>query len=326
MEMNLIILFFAIISDRIIGDPAWIWTRIPHPVIIFGKLISFFEKRLNRRDLMPLNLRIRGIISMFLLMIVVGSVGVGLHFLLRKLSFAGIFIETLIVTIFLAQKSLADHVQEVSVGLREGGLSKGRHAVSMIVGRDPEGLDEGGVARAAIESLAENASDGVVAPVFWYVVFGLPGLLLYKLVNTADSMIGHMNDRYIYYGWFAARFDDLLNLIPARLTGLLTVIAVLATRGFSHARNCLRVMWRDADKHRSPNAGWPESAYAAALGLALAGPRYYYGKLVASPTLNDVGRRDANADDISAALRLFWHSMSTMAVVIGVVTLVFYVV
>ncbi|MFK4823434.1 adenosylcobinamide-phosphate synthase CbiB [Paenochrobactrum sp. BZR 588] len=322
MEIKLIILFLAILLDRIIGDPAWMWARIPHPVMIFGKLISFFEKRLNHKDRMPQNLRLRGTLAMLFSILLVGGLTFGLQLLLRQLNLAGAIIETLIVMVFLAQKSLADHVQAVAIGLREGGLVKGRDKVSMIVGRDPQDLDEGGVSRAAIESLAENASDGVVAPVFWYLLLGLPGLLTYKLINTADSMIGHKNERYLYYGWFAARFDDLVNLIPARLTGLLIVLAVLVTRGLTSARNCFQVMWHDAGSHRSPNAGWPESAYAAALGLALAGPRHYYGQLVASPTLNEGGRRDAKADDIDAAVRLFWQTMSVMAVMVGITAFV----
>ncbi|GAA0601355.1 adenosylcobinamide-phosphate synthase CbiB [Paenochrobactrum glaciei] len=322
MELKLIILFFAVFLDRIIGDPAWMWARVPHPVMLFGKLISFFEKRLNHKGISPQRLRLRGTFSFIFLMLLVGALAFGVQLFLRETGLAGAVVEALIVMVFLAQKSLADHVQAVATGLREGGLAKGRYAVSMIVGRDPEGLDEGGVSRAAIESLAENASDGVVAPVFWYLVLGLPGLLVYKLVNTADSMIGHMNERYLYYGWFAARFDDLVNLIPARLTGFLTVIAVLVTRGLSQAKKCWHVMWRDAGSHRSPNAGWPESAFAAALGLALAGPRHYYGKLVASPTLNEGGRREANADDIAAAVTLFWHTMTVMGIAIGVAALV----
>lgn len=325
MEIKLIILFCAICLDRIIGDPAWIWAHIPHPVMIFGKLISAFEKRLNRAGLTPRNLRLRGMGAMLCLLMFVGGLAVGAQLLLRSFGMAGYIVEITIVTVFLAQKSLAEHVQAVAKALREDGLASGRYAVSMIVGRDPQALDEGGVSRAAIESLAENTSDGVVAPVFGYLIFGLPGLLLYKLINTADSMIGHMNARYHYYGWFAARLDDGVNLIPARLTGLLTIIAVLVTQGFNSAKKCGQVMWHDAGLHRSPNAGWPESAFAAALGLALAGSRHYYGQLIISPALNEGGRTDAKADDIEAAVRLFWHCMTVMGVAVGGAALAFFI-
>lgn len=322
MELKLIILFVAIVADRIIGDPTWLWARLPHPVMIFGKLIGLFEKRLNHAGLSPQNLRLRGMAAMLLSMVLIGAFGVFVQLLLRRFGLAGMVLEMIIVMVFLAQKSLADHVKAVASGLRIGGLAKGRTAVSMIVGRDPEDLDEGGVSRAAIESLAENASDGVVAPVCWYLILGLPGLMLYKLINTADSMIGHMNERYRYYGWFAARIDDVANFIPARLTGLLAIIAVLVTQGFNRAIECWQVMLRDAGSHRSPNAGWPESAFAAGLGLALAGPRHYYGRLVESPTLNLGGRRDANADDIEAAITLFWHAMTIMGVAVGMAAII----
>ncbi len=223
---------------------------------------------------------------------------------------AGAVAEILVVAVFLAQKSLADHVGAVAQALRTDGIEGGRKAVSMIVGRDPDQLDEGGVSRAAIESLAENASDGVIAPAFWFLVGGLPGLFVYKLVNTADSMIGHRSARYLHFGWFAARFDDVLNLIPARLTGLLTAGACALGRGGKAGRAALAVMWRDARLHRSPNAGWPESAFAGALGLALAGPRQYGEEKVEGPMLNAAGRRDADAADIDAALALFWSAMS----------------
>ncbi|MGU3577216.1 adenosylcobinamide-phosphate synthase CbiB [Brucellaceae bacterium C25G] len=317
MEIKLIILFFAIVADRIIGDPSWLWMRIPHPVMIFGKLISFFEKRWNHAEVPPQKLRLRGSAAMLTAIFLTGCVAYIVQVTLSRLGVMGHVLEAIVVMVFLAQKSLADHVKAVANGLRDGGLKGGRYAVSMIVGRDPEGLDEGGVSRAAIESLAENTSDGIVAPIFWYLILGLPGLLIYKLINTADSMIGHMNERYQYYGWFAARIDDWVNLVPARLTGVLTIIAELITGGLTKAQICWSIMLRDAGSHRSPNAGWPESAFAAALGLALAGPRHYYGKRVESPTLNIEGRRNANVDDIDAAVQLFWRTMNVMTVFVG---------
>jgi adenosylcobinamide-phosphate synthase len=208
----------------------------------------------------------------------------------------------LIASTLIAQRSLYQHVAKVRTAFASGGLTEARQAVAMIVGRDPEQLDEAGVSRAAIESCAENFSDGVVAPVFWLALFGLPGILVYKAINTADSMIGHRNARYEQYGWAAARLDDLVNLAPARLAGALLSLAAPLARGSIGA--AWRVMRRDATKHRSPNAGWPESAMAGALGLALAGPRIYGGKTVDDPFLNAEGRQAATPDDIGRALRV----------------------
>jgi adenosylcobinamide-phosphate synthase len=200
----------------------------------------------------------------------------------------------------IAQKSLFQHVRAVAHGLDKGGLAGGRWAVSRIVGRDPQSLDDYGVARAAIESCAENFADGVVAPVFWYVLFGFPGLLLYKTANTMDSMIGHLTDRHRDFGLVAARLDDLMNLVPARLAGLLLVLASAFLPG-GHPVMAWQVMWRDHKHHRSPNSGWPEGAMAGALDLALAGPRRYTGYAVQEPWIGS-GRARATAGDIRRSL------------------------
>jgi adenosylcobinamide-phosphate synthase len=201
----------------------------------------------------------------------------------------------------IAQKSLYQHVARVRAAFAGDGLAAARDAVSLIVGRDPSSLDESGVSRAAIESCAENFSDGVVAPMFWLALFGLPGLLAYKTINTADSMIGHRSDRYRDFGWASARLDDLVNLVPARLSGLLLALAAPVTRG--SIVSSLRTMRRDARRHRSPNAGWPESAMAGALRIRLAGPRRYAEGVVDDPYLNAAGR-DAVPADIRRALRM----------------------
>ncbi len=312
MEIKLIVLSLALLLDRFVGDPPQLWQRVPHPVVLFGKAISWGEKRWNNPSLSASVLYRNGMwLTTGLLM---GCVVLGL-ILQRSLPFAGIagaIAEILIVTVLLAQKSLADHVQAVALAMRREGIEGGRRAVSMIVGRNPEHLDEAGVSRAAIESLAENASDGIVAPAFWFLVGGLPGLFAYKLINTADSMIGHLNDRYRYFGRFAAKLDDVANYIPARLTGLLASLAIAITKDRLSGREAFSVMRRDARLHRSPNAGWPEAAFAGGLGLALAGPRQYGAEKVAGPMLNASGKREANADDIDAALHLFWSTMSLM--------------
>ncbi len=191
----------------------------------------------------------------------------------------------------------------------------------MIVGRDPDNLDEGGVCRAAIESLAENSSDGVIAPAFWFAVAGLPGLFAYKMLNTADSMIGHMNERYRDFGRTAAKLDDAANWIPARLTGLLLIIAGAIAVSISKAGEAFAGMMRDARLHRSPNAGWPESAMAGLTGLALAGPRIYKGDVANEPMLNGAGRREAGSADIDAAIKITATMFTVFTVLIGVLTL-----
>jgi adenosylcobinamide-phosphate synthase len=226
----------------------------------------------------------------------------------------------LIASVLIAQRSLYQHVAEVRSAFAEGGLAEARAAVSMIVGRDPEQLDEAGVSRAAIESCAENFSDGVVAPVFWLALLGLPGLIAYKAINTADSMIGHRTARHECFGWAAARLDDLVNLIPARLSGLL--LAVVAPIANGAVGIALNVMRRDAPKHRSPNAGWPESATAGALGLALAGPRRYGEHIVDDPFLNADARKEATPDDIGRALDLYVAACLLQAAVYAALALV----
>jgi adenosylcobinamide-phosphate synthase len=230
----------------------------------------------------------------------------------------GAVIETLVVAVFLAQKSLLDHVRRVAQALGTGGADAGRKAVAMIVGRDTSVLDGAGVSRAAIESAAENFSDGLVAPVFWYALLGLPGLLVFKVVNTADSMIGHRSPRYEAFGWAAARLDDLMNLIPARLSALL--IAAAAALAGGAAGHAAAAAWHDARFHRSPNAGWPEAAAAGALGLALGGPRRYGNLIVEGAWLNGQGRSEAGPDDIFAAIRLIdtaWALLLTAVMLIA---------
>jgi adenosylcobinamide-phosphate synthase len=216
-------------------------------------------------------------------------------------------IEALLATALIAQYSLHEHVIAVGKGL-DISLSEGRKAVSMIVGRDPAELDESGVAKAALESLAENTSDGIVAPVLWYILLGLPGIMAYKAINTADSMIGHKSERYVYFGWAAARLDDLVNLPASRLAGLLFAGAA-AWADRERGKIAWHAMWRDAPKHNSPNAGWPESALAASLGVKFGGPRSYKGIRVNLPWMGE-GRETLNRDDIRKGLRLYGTAMT----------------
>ena len=304
MGFRLLTLGIALAVDRIFGEPEAIWSRIPHPIVVFGNAISFVEKRLNNTTKNGYERRRDGFLAISGLLILSGIVGILLHCFFHKFGIFGLLLEGVFASIFLAQHSLLAHVSDVETARKACGIDAARVSVSKIVGRDPNLLDESGICRAAIESLAENASDGVVAPVFWFAVLGLPGLLMYKMLNTADSMIGHMNERYIDFGRASAKLDDAANYIPARLCGFLFVMAALIVSGVAAARRSLGVMMRDARLHRSPNAGWPESAMAGALDIVLGGPRAYPGYAVNEPVLNAAGRRMANGDDITASLNI----------------------
>jgi len=315
------ILLIALVADRLVGDPEIFWRRVPHPVVWIGSLIDVFERTFNQDAYSPSLRRVLGSLTIVILVLFSLVIGHWLCFMLDRASVAGFALEIAVVAVLIAQKSLADHVGAVADGLREGGLAGGRAAVSLIVGRDPETLDEFGVSRAAIESLAENASDGVIAPALWYLLLGLPGLFAYKMLNTADSMIGHKSERYLCFGWAAARLDDAANWIPARLTGLLIGLAAASLEGLGRAKRVFIVMWRDARLHRSPNAGWPEAAMAAAVGVALGGPRIYAGDVADEPFMNVSGGHSADAKDIEAALVMFWRTMTVFSVIVAVVAL-----
>ena len=299
---TLFVVIAALAFDAVIGDPDWLWRRLPHPVAWFGSLIALLDRLLNRDAWPPLPRKISGIGTIAVLVATAGIAGLFLTEMMRYVT-GGNVILALVASIFIAQRSLYQHVNRVRMAFISDGLAGARVAVSMIVGRDPNQLDEAAVSRAAIESAAENFSDGIVAPAFWLALLGLPGLLVYKAINTADSMIGHRSDRYRWFGWAAARLDDFVNLVPARLSGLL--IAIVAPVANGSVATSFQVMIRDAAHHRSPNAGWPESAMAGALGIALAGPRRYAEGFVNDPFLNASARQAATPDDIGRALDLF---------------------
>jgi adenosylcobinamide-phosphate synthase len=309
----LLLLLAALALDMIVGDLPGAFRFLPHPVVWIGHAVDWFDRRLNRERRDERTRRMRGVVTTGALVLGAAATGFALAVIVRALRF-GWAIEVLIVAIMLAQRSLFDHVAAVAEALARGGTVGGREAVRHIVGRDPQSLDEYGVARAAIESLAENFSDGVVAPAFWYALFGLPGLFAYKTANTLDSMIGHKTPRYLHFGWASARLDDAMNLLPARLSGMLLAAAALVAPA-AHVWPAFRIMLRDARKHRSPNAGWPEAATAGALDLALAGPRRYHGEVINDPWLGD-GRARATTADISRALRLYMIACLLQATVI----------
>ncbi|WP_315756422.1 MULTISPECIES: adenosylcobinamide-phosphate synthase CbiB [unclassified Bradyrhizobium] len=295
----------ALLVEAAVGYPQVLVRRIGHPVMWMGALIAWADRRWNGAADGFAARRARGVGLVCLLVAGMMTIGLAAAWVMQALvgEPAATIILGVAASSLLAQRSLDTHVAAVAEGLEQEGLEGGRRAVSMIVGRDPDRLDEAGVARAAIESLAENFSDGVVAPVFWLVVGGLPGILIYKALNTADSMIGHLSDRHRAFGWAAARLDDLVNLPASRLSAL-WIAAAAACIPSASASAAVRAVARDASKHRSPNAGWPEAAMAGALGLRLAGPRVYHGHLVTDAWMGD-GRADLNASDIRSALRLY---------------------
>ncbi len=308
------ILFLALIVDAAVGDMRPLFRYVAHPVVLVGKLIEFLELRLNRAERPSSTRFLRGGLTVLF----VGSVSVcaawAILWATRQFS-GGWLIELFLVVTLVAQRSLYDHVAAVAKALADGDLQAARLAVSHIVGRDPRSLDEHGVGRAGIESLFENFADGVIAPAFWYIVAGLPGLFLCKAVNTLDSMIGHRNPRYAAFGAIAARLDTAMNFLPARIAAVFIAVAAAFA---PHAKPvaAFRVMFRDARKHKSLNAGWPEGAAAGALGLALAGPRQYAGARVDDPWIGD-GRARVNSGDMQRALFLYFVACLIHAALVG---------
>jgi adenosylcobinamide-phosphate synthase len=299
--MSAALALFAMLIELCIGYPERLVRVIGHPVTWIGALIGGLDRLFNR-DMTPALRRLAGILAVALALGVVGAISFVVQWQLLRLPF-GVVPVAVLASALIAQRSLHRHVANVASALELQDLDAGRKAVSHIVGRDTARLDRAGIARAAIESLAENFSDGIVAPVFWLVVAGLPGAALYKAINTADSMIGHRTPRYADFGWTAARLDDLVNLPASRLAALLLIVASVL-RNDASAGAAWRAVRRDAARHRSPNAGYPEAAMAGALGLSLAGPRFYAGIRVEDAFMGD-GRRETEAEDIRRALALY---------------------
>ena len=304
----------ALAADAVTGDPPALYRRVPHPVALLGAWIAKLDARFNDDAVSDaMRLARGGAVTLGVILAAAGA-GALLHGL-ASMAPAGEVVEAAAASTLIAYRGLRDHVREVARGLGSG-IAEARAAVSHIVGRDPERLDPPAVARAALESLAENFSDGVVAPLFWYVLLGLPGLLGYKALNTLDSMIGHRDPRHLRFGRVAARADDLVNWIPARLSVALLAGAALAVPGASPG-GAVRAVLRDARHHRSVNAGWPEAAMAGALGFAIAGPRHYGGRIVEDAWMGN-GRRDLDAGDVHAALRLYAVAAALLAAALAV--------
>ena len=305
----------AMATDALLGWPDRLFARIDHPVVWIGKAIAALDAYANRESDSPATRRSAGLAAALIVIMLAAAAGWAMQRLMPS-GLRGAVLSGILAWPFVAFRSLYDHVAAVRDPLRSANVEAARKAVSMIVGRDPDTLDEAGIARAAIESLAENASDGIVAPIFWGVLFGLPGIVGYKAVNTLDSMIGHRSPRHEAFGWAAARSDDAANFVPARLTGFL--FALLAGNERSQAMACMQ---KDARQHRSINAGWPEAAMAGALGIRLCGPRSYNGAMANEPWLNG-SARDPAAVDITRGLELYVGAMFALAVVLAVIALV----
>lgn len=298
-------MLLALLIDAAIGWPDQLYRRIGHPVGWIGHVIALGEKALNKGK--PRLRRFGGIVLVLVTTGLTGGVALAIASILPE-GWIGLLLTALLAWPFVAARSLYTHVADVGAPLTAGDVPGARAAVSKIVGRNPETMDEGAIGRAALESLAENASDGVIAPLFWGAFFGLPGIAVYKAVNTLDSMIGYRSARYEHFGWAAARLDDLVNLIPARLTGALIAAAAVGVR-----RTAFRTMLRDAGQHRSPNAGWPEAAMAGALAVRLSGPRVYDGVATDDPWLNPVAA-DPRPADIARGLVIYGRAVGLFAI------------
>jgi adenosylcobinamide-phosphate synthase len=297
------LLFLAMLLDAALGEPRWLWSRAPHPAVLMGRAVGWADKTLNKGE----PRRVKGAVAMAGLAVMALAIGWVIHIVPDF----GV-LEIVAVAIILAQRSLADHVRAVADALRLS-VRDGRMAVAMIVGRDTATMTEADVARGAIESAAENLSDGVVAPIFWYLILGLPGLMFYKITNTADSMIGHRTPRYAEFGWAAARLDDVLNWVPARITAVLIALA----HGWTDPAPILR----DGPLHRSPNAGWPEAAMAVVLDVALSGPRSYHGQITAYPWVNPDGARQIGAAEVDRSVAALWRAWLLTLVIVGIMAL-----
>jgi adenosylcobinamide-phosphate synthase len=318
MVMSAVLTLLALLIEDAFGYPDWLAQRIGHPVTWIGRLIDVLDLRLNRDGDDPARRRAAGVLALFIIIAITGTAA---FLIARGLLFLpfGLVLVAVLASTLLAQRSLYAHVERVATALEDNGLEAARSAVSHIVGRDTAALDEAGVARAAIESLAENFSDAVVAPSFWMLIAGLPGAAIYKAINTADSMIGHRTERHEDFGWAAARLDDLVNLPASRLAALLLIGGAYFTQGASPAR-AVDTVKRDASRHRSPTAGCPEAAMAGALGIAIAGPRTYEGVVVDDSWMGN-GRSAVTAADIRAALSLYRRADRILIAIVALVAM-----
>ncbi len=304
--MTATVVAIAMALDAVLGEPKWLWSRAPHPAVLMGRLIGACDTRFNDGPAQ----RVKGTLVMAAL--AVGAAVLG--WVIDAIPDFGI-LPILIGAILIAQKSLCDHVSAVADALRVS-TENGRASVAMIVGRDTSDMTPSDVSRSAIESAAENLSDGIIAPVFWFLIAGPPGLLVYKITNTADSMIGYRTPRHEKFGWAAARFDDVLNWVPARITALLIALC-------HNTLSSLHIIRRDAPLHRSPNAGYPETAMAVAIDVSLAGPRSYDGKKQDFPFVHPEGAATLTPAHIDAAVRALWRTWGGAFIIVTIIALLF---
>jgi adenosylcobinamide-phosphate synthase len=321
LSFNFVTVICALLIDAGFGYPASLLDRVKHPVMWLGALLERIENRLNDPSMPEAERRLNGWIALGLLIAATVPPALALQYTALQLPGPiALVILACLGSTLVAQRSLYEHVIAVADALDAGGLEAGREAVAKIVGRDPRALDEAGVARSAIESLAENFADGVVAPSFWGVLFGLPGMVAYKAINTADSMIGHRTPRHEAFGYAAAKVDDVVNLPASRLAAFFIALAAVFhdDANFNRAVETVR---KDADNHRSPNAGWPEAAMAGALNLKLSGPRSYHGALTDDDWIGE-GRSEATSADIRRALALFKTACTVQIAALGVLAII----
>jgi adenosylcobinamide-phosphate synthase len=310
-----LMVLLALVLDFFMGEPKKIWDRFPHPATLMGRLVNWLDETLNKGS----QRRTKGFFTVVVLVLIAFIPGL-IFEKLNNIPVLGVgvnVIEIIIAAILIAYRSLIDHVKDVAKALQTD-LQQGRNAVSLIVGRDTRQMTGSDVSRATIESAAENFSDGVVAPVFWFLILGLPGILIYKMINTADSMIGYQNQKYANFGFAAAKLDDVLNWLPARISAV-----IICSVHFD--RLAFDVVFKDADLHRSPNAGWPESAMAGVLDVALAGPRSYDGQMSDDLFINSRGALDLGAADIQGSIKALNRAWFGFTGFFALLTLIFWI-
>jgi adenosylcobinamide-phosphate synthase len=324
LKFTLALAAAAFAIETVCGYPSWLHRKIGHPVTWIGHLIAYLDRNLNRDDARSIQRRLLGFLAVGILLSLATFIAKAPSFMFLDMETLGsleFWVVAAVTSTLLAQRSLFFHVRDVANALENEGIAAGRISVARIVGRNVQTLNTSGISRAAIESLAENFADGVVAPAFWIAIFGLPGGLLYKAINTADSMIGHRTPRFEAFGYAAARLDDLLNLIPARLAAFSLCFAATVTEDAS-GRDAWRIMLRDSRGHRSPNAGWPEAAAAGALAISLGGPRSYGTDAIEDTAIGD-GDRDVSVNDINRALRLYRRACALTGLILSVLASIF---
>jgi adenosylcobinamide-phosphate synthase len=320
LSFNAVTVLCALLIEAGFGYSVSLLDRIKHPVVWLGALIESLDSRLNQPSMQEAKRRRHGWIALLLLLAATVLPAIAVQYIILQLPGPiALIVLACLASTLIAQRSLYEHVAAVADALDTGGLEAGRKAVAEIVGRDTLVLDEAGVVRSAIESLAENFSDGVVAPSFWGVLLGLPGMVAYKAINTADSMIGHRTPRHQAFGQASAKVDDVVNLPASRLAALWIALAAWF-HDDADVRRALATVRRDARRHRSPNAGWPEAAMAGALGLKLSGPRSYHGALTEEGWIGE-GREEASAADIRRALGVYKTACTLQIAALGLLAL-----